>query len=170
MREPSVAFSDSRIVWGEELPPRVLTEHEAAVRLAALRPPHLLGGEEHGSDQLRLVVDAPRDTGSPSGQVPRALACLKHVGARPMMILGAGRAYRLSPDAVQLLVQDYRFAVPLGGAGGTPEDPWTEQVRLPARWLEGCGFVWLAGRQEGNSMSAPMRLGDRWKVDDLVVV
>ena len=170
MREPSAAFSDSQVEWGEELPPSVLTEHEAAVRLAALKPPHLLGGKENGKDQLRLVVNAPRNAGLQGGQAPRALDFLTGMGARPILILAAGRAYRLSPDAIHLLVQDYRFAVPLGGGGGPPEDPWTEQVRLPARWLEGCGFVWLAGRQEGNSMSAPMRVGDDWNEDDLVVV
>ena len=170
IRDPSAAFRDSQIVWNEELPPKVLTEHQAAVRLAVLTPPHFLGGDEHGNDQLQLVVNAPRDTGAPSGQPPRALDFLQHIGQGPVMILAAGRAYRLSPDAVHLLVQDYRFAVPLGGAGGPPEDPWTEHLGLPARWLEGCGFVWLAGRQEGNSMSAPMRLGEGWNEDNLVIV
>lgn len=170
LRAPEAVFADSRIVWGADAASGVLDENEAAKRLAALPRPLILRGEVHSTTQLQLIVDAAHLARSPGEQMPRALTFLNEMGDRPILVLSAGRAYRLSPDAVRHLVADYRFAVPLGGGGGPPEDPWTLQLQLPASWLAGCGFVWLAGRNGGNSMHAPMRTGDGWSEHQLLTV
>jgi hypothetical protein len=170
IRAPQAVFADSVIAWTVDAPADLLSESTAAERLAGLPRPVILRGEERLSKGMTLMVSNPSLAPPADEQRPRALDFLSRTGDRPVLVLAAGWAYRLSPVAIHHLVRDYHFAAPLGGCSGPPEDPWTLQLNLPHSWLDGCGFVWLVGRSDSHSMHSPMRMGDEWNAQALVVV
>lgn len=170
IRAPEAVFGDSRIVLHHDATPDIMDERTAAQRLVAMPLPIRLRGEEHTPNSLMLRIDGDAVAAEAHLDAPRPLAVLRHIGTAPLLLLAAGRAYRLSLDAIRHLEHDYHITAPLGGGGGLPDDPWTTQLRLPQSWLAGCGFVWLVGRQEETGMYSPRWSGAGWPEDSLVSV
>ena len=89
--------------------------------------------------------------------------------SRALLVAG-GRGLRVSRAMLRQFDKQYRVAAPISAGGSPPNDPWTDNLHLPPAWLDGVDFVLLLGRQEGNTSTSPVRMGngfDASSVDDL---
>lgn len=89
--------------------------------------------------------------------------------SRALLVAG-GRGLRVSGAMLRQFDKQYRIAAPSSAGGSPPNDPWTDNLQLPPAWVDGVDFVLLLGKQEGNTSTAPVRMGsgfDAALVDDL---
>ena len=154
---------------------RVLESLEALTAAAAAR---LLQTQADAANVLRL---------SPSGWDGDALSIstasidendrgsagfggLVEGAANRALLVGGGRGLRVSGAMLRQFDKQYRIDAPSSAGGSPPNDPWTDNLKLPLAWLDGVDFVLLLGRQEGNTSTSPVRMGNGFDpslVDDL---
>lgn len=170
--QPPTAFGPTRIQF--ESDEGEVDEIQAAERLATAAGPVALRGEAAGSTRLRLLVtqleSRPHSVQRGGPAAPGGLEFLRPLNGLSSLVLAAGQAYKVSAPTAEHLVANFLFSPSVSGGGGPPEDPWTRQLNLPPHWLDGCGVVWMLGRQESSGISMPMRPGDAWDTRSLVVV
>lgn len=98
---------------------------------------------------------------------PRTLGMeISHVSMNEKMRIGAARvALRalwtaavqpptaFGPTRIQFEGDEAEVDEIQAAEGGPLEDPWARQLNLPPHWLDGCGVVWMLGRQESSGIS-----------------
>jgi len=168
----SGVFGDSRIRLDGEAD--ACDEVLAAERVAALAGRVVLRADDAGGDVLHVIVTQleadPHRSERADPRPPSGLEFLRWKSAMNVLVLAAGHAYKLSPTTAEHLVRTYRLMPSPSGGGGPPDDPWASQLKLPPHWLSGCGLVWMLGRHDSRGIKLPMRQGDEWNPDSLVVV
>jgi hypothetical protein len=76
------------------------------------------------------------------------------------LVVGGGRGLRVNRDMLRRYEADYRVEPAAAISGSPTDDPWTDNLALPATWLDGVSYVFLLGYAAENQSIQPIRSGN----------